>query len=54
MCVGHGPGRDDLGHAAWIKEAKAAGRPMPSSTRSKGPSGPLPDLPAFLSKLFDL
>jgi antitoxin HicB len=39
--------------AAWIKEAKAAGRPVPEPLRSKGPSAPPPDLPALLEKLFD-
>jgi predicted RNase H-like HicB family nuclease len=38
---------------AWIAEAKAAGRPVPGPARTKGPSGPPPDLPAQLNKLFD-
>src|SRR5579871_2667285 len=38
---------------AWIEEAKAAGRPVPSPSRSKGPSAPRSDLPALLNKLTD-
>jgi predicted RNase H-like HicB family nuclease len=39
--------------AAWIKQAKAAGRPVPGPSRPKGPPAPPPDLPALLNKLFD-
>jgi hypothetical protein len=39
--------------AAWIAEAKAAGRPVPPPSRSNGPPSPPPDLPALLNKLFD-
>jgi antitoxin HicB len=39
--------------AAWIAEARAAGRPVPVPARSKGPSGPPADLPALFNKFFD-